>query len=86
MGRVTGGEWWRAVTALFLHADALHLAGNVIFGAAFGYRLITAPLAQRGFQANSRIISSRTDISSDTLKSMAGPYGPPPTRTRALRP
>ncbi len=29
------GEWWRAVTALTLHADLPHLAGNVLFGALF---------------------------------------------------
>jgi len=29
------GAWWRAVTALTLHADIPHLAGNVLFGAAF---------------------------------------------------
>jgi len=27
-----GREWWRAVTALTLHADAVHLAGNVLIG------------------------------------------------------
>jgi membrane associated rhomboid family serine protease len=26
------GEWWRAVTALTLHADAGHLAGNAVMG------------------------------------------------------
>lgn len=30
------GEWWRAVTALSLHADVVHLAGNLLFGALFG--------------------------------------------------
>ena len=29
------GEWWRALTALVLHEDGLHLAGNLIFGVAF---------------------------------------------------
>lgn len=29
------GEWWRAVTALTLHADAVHLAGNLLFGSLF---------------------------------------------------
>ena len=26
------GEWWRAVTALMLHADAGHVAGNAVLG------------------------------------------------------
>ncbi len=34
--RFTGGEWWRCVTALCLHADVPHLAGNLVFGLAFG--------------------------------------------------
>jgi rhomboid protease GluP len=33
------GEWWRAVTALTLHADAAHLLGNAAFGSFFGYSL-----------------------------------------------
>lgn len=27
--RIRGGEWWRAVTAMTLHADLMHLFGNV---------------------------------------------------------
>jgi rhomboid protease GluP len=30
------GQWWRAVTALTLHADVQHLGGNMLFGALFG--------------------------------------------------
>jgi rhomboid protease GluP len=33
------GAWWRSVTALLLHADALHLASNLAFGAMFGVML-----------------------------------------------
>lgn len=33
--RVTGGESWRAVTALTLHGSAGHLIGNVVFGCTF---------------------------------------------------
>lgn len=36
-GRVRAGELWRAVTALTLHADAAHVAGNMVFGGFFGY-------------------------------------------------
>ncbi len=36
-GRVRDGQWWRAATALTLHGDAGHVAGNVVFGSFFGY-------------------------------------------------
>ncbi|MHC4262110.1 MAG: rhomboid family intramembrane serine protease [Planctomycetota bacterium] len=39
---VDGGEWWRAMTALLLHADALHLASNLTFGALFAVFLAHA--------------------------------------------
>lgn len=32
---VREGEWWRTVTALGLHADGLHLLGNLVFGSLF---------------------------------------------------
>ncbi len=35
-GAIRGGEWWRAITALTLHTDLSHLAGNMVFGAVFG--------------------------------------------------
>jgi membrane associated rhomboid family serine protease len=38
-GRLFAGEWWRAVTALTLHADAAHLLGNAVFGSFFAYWL-----------------------------------------------
>lgn len=37
-GRAEGvreGEWWRTITALGLHADGMHLVGNLGFGALF---------------------------------------------------
>ena len=34
--RIAAGEWWRTVTALTLHVDFSHLAGNIVFGAFFG--------------------------------------------------
>lgn len=36
-GGVRAGDWWRPVTALFLHADASHLLGNVLFGGFFAF-------------------------------------------------
>jgi membrane associated rhomboid family serine protease len=33
---VLDGDWWRCVTALCLHADVPHLAGNIFFGLVFG--------------------------------------------------
>lgn len=35
-GAITGGEWWRAFTALGLHGDLGHLMSNVVFGSFFG--------------------------------------------------
>ncbi len=32
---ILGGEWWRTVTALFLHSDLGHVVGNVLFGVYF---------------------------------------------------
>jgi membrane associated rhomboid family serine protease len=34
---VQQGEWWRGVTALTLHRDFEHLAGNLLFGTWIGY-------------------------------------------------
>ncbi len=34
-GLMLKGEWWRAVTALCLHASGAHLLGNLVFGAVF---------------------------------------------------
>lgn len=40
--RITSGEWWRAITALSLHGDLPHVAGNAVFGAFFGVLLSQA--------------------------------------------
>ena len=34
---IVGGEFWRTMTALMLHADTVHLLGNLVFGSFFGY-------------------------------------------------
>ena len=35
-GLIAGGEWWRTLTALTLHADVAHLASNIVAGGVFG--------------------------------------------------
>ncbi len=35
-GLIVGGEWWRALTALTLHADIEHLASNIFAGGMLG--------------------------------------------------
>jgi len=36
IGLIGRGEWWRPFTALFLHGDGVHIAGNIAYGAVFG--------------------------------------------------
>ncbi len=38
LSKVRDGEWWRVVSAMGVHADALHLGANVAFILAFGWR------------------------------------------------
>ncbi|MEM8646223.1 MAG: rhomboid family intramembrane serine protease [Pseudomonadota bacterium] len=38
-GLIMDGEWWRAVTALTLHASSAHLLGNLVFGTVFFFLL-----------------------------------------------
>jgi membrane associated rhomboid family serine protease len=50
-GLIQEGQWWRAVTALGLHADTVHLAGNLVFGLVFSFfagRLLGWGLAWSG--------------------------------------
>lgn len=41
-GAIRAGEWWRAVTALTLHADGIHLLGNLLIGGVFAILLCRA--------------------------------------------
>lgn len=36
-GSIREGEWWRIFTSLSLHADVIHLAGNLVFGLVFAF-------------------------------------------------
>jgi membrane associated rhomboid family serine protease len=38
-GEILDGHWWRTLTALTLHADWLHLFGNLVLGGLFIQRL-----------------------------------------------
>lgn len=40
-GLILDGDWWRCVTALFLHADFLHLLGNMAGVLVFGTAVCT---------------------------------------------
>jgi membrane associated rhomboid family serine protease len=40
--RIRDGEWWRAVTALTLHTDFVHVLGNAVVGGVFGGALCRA--------------------------------------------
>jgi membrane associated rhomboid family serine protease len=35
VGAIGAGEWWRTITALFLHASGTHLLSNLVFGTMF---------------------------------------------------
>ena len=43
------GDWWRPFTALFLHADPLHLLGNILIGGMFCLLLAKSIGAWRGW-------------------------------------
>ncbi|MGE0666507.1 MAG: rhomboid family intramembrane serine protease [Sphingomonadales bacterium] len=45
-GLIAKGEWWRTVTALFLHSDGTHLLGNLAMGVVVG--LLVAQLLGSG--------------------------------------
>ena len=36
---MSDGQWWRLITALTLHADSVHLLGNIFFGGLLVYSL-----------------------------------------------
>lgn len=43
------GDWWRPFTALFLHADPLHLLGNILIGGMFCLLVTKSIGAWRGW-------------------------------------
>jgi membrane associated rhomboid family serine protease len=49
IGLIGHGEWWRPLTALFLHADVPHLLGNLLSGLFFGTLVARTIGAWRGW-------------------------------------
>jgi rhomboid protease GluP len=64
------GEWWRLITALTLHADLVHLAGNCVIGGfivhmlnrTVGYGLASLLLVSCGFLGNLLNIAARDQV------------------------
>lgn len=54
-GPVLEGEWWRVLTALTLHLDHGHLAGNLVIGALFG--LVASHLLGAGLAWTSILVA-----------------------------
>ncbi|MEX1049380.1 MAG: rhomboid family intramembrane serine protease [Akkermansiaceae bacterium] len=51
IGLIQNGEWWRPITALFLHADITHLVGNLVLGSMFGVLVARSVGPFRGWAA-----------------------------------
>jgi membrane associated rhomboid family serine protease len=49
VGLIGNGEWWRPFTALFLHGDVSHIAGNLVGGTIFGTLVARSAGALRGW-------------------------------------
>lgn len=49
IGLFTRGEWWRPFSGLFLHADIVHLSGNLLSGLLFGTLVSRSIGAARGW-------------------------------------
>ena len=63
VGRVSGeqilhGQWWRVVTALTLHADVMHLVGNVIACLIFwvGWHYLQMRMENRGLESEALML------------------------------
>jgi membrane associated rhomboid family serine protease len=54
-GLLLDGEWWRAFTALYLHASVVHLLGNLVFGAIF--LILLGQVAGIGMAALSMVLA-----------------------------
>jgi membrane associated rhomboid family serine protease len=54
-GSIRSGDWWRVITALFLHESGFHLLGNLAFGTVF--LLLLSQVLGRGMSALAAIAS-----------------------------
>ena len=57
-GLMLKGEWWRAVTAMCLHASSAHLLGNLVFGTVF--LMLLAQVTGAGVAALAMITAGAT--------------------------
>jgi len=74
-GRMDGqlfraGEWWRSFTALTLHGDMAHLAGNIVFGGLFG--LLAGRVAGSGLAWLGVVLAAALGNTINTLLLMPG--------------
>jgi rhomboid protease GluP len=67
---IRGGEWWRTITALSLHWDAPHLAGNLAAGALLGLSA-----AQIWGNARAWLLILGAALLANTVEGFAGPGG-----------
>lgn len=70
---VRRGQWWRAITALTLHRDFAHLAGNLGFGAWMGY--------YAGARLGPGIAWLLTLLTAASVNLLDGRFGPPDYRS-----
>jgi membrane associated rhomboid family serine protease len=67
-GKVLAGQWWRMVTALFLHADVAHLAQNM----AIGFVLMGLAMGMYG-KSKALLAALLTGIAGNALSLLLNP-------------
>jgi membrane associated rhomboid family serine protease len=65
IGPIRAGEWWRTITALFLHVSGTHLLSNLVFGSMF--LLLLSQVLGPGMTALAVVVAGATGNSLNTL-------------------
>ena len=75
--RTTNAEWWRLVTALFVHAGSLHLLATLAGLAPLGITLerLVGPVAFASVYLSAGLLSGVVSLYSDPVGVSAGPSG-----------